>query len=198
MAPIIAESASPRDILSRLAQRAQEAHIHPTRTLAEVASKVLPRQATTTVVAEDGGGSNAKTLTGGAIAGIVIGSIAGFLLILWLIRSCTNLGQPKGWGDRFEPDHEKPVTRSPRHSYPYHHETHLDGDVYRSQSRGHSRAHSRHSHSHSHSHSPRRSVEVRPVYTYESRPRGRSPRAPPPVYTTRDLRKSSGSRRSRH
>jgi len=33
-------------------------------------------------------------LTGGAIAGIVIGSIFGLLLLLWIIRSCMNPGAP--------------------------------------------------------------------------------------------------------
>jgi len=181
MAPLLSASATPGGILSRLAESAS-AHIHPTRTMSEVASKVVPRQATTTtVVTEDP--DAARTLSGGAIAGIVIGSVAGFLLLLWIIRSCSNLNDTGTWGRTFEPDHEKPPVRTDRYSYPYHHETH--------------RSRSRHSH---HSHSPRRSVEVRPVY-YEDRPRGRSPRAPPAVYTTRrdldgrDLRRASGSSR---
>ncbi|RYP03034.1 hypothetical protein DL765_010621 [Monosporascus sp. GIB2] len=182
MAPLLPASAEPGEILNRLAQSAS-AHINPTRTMSEVASKVLPRQATTTVVTDDP--DDARTLSGGAIAGIVIGSIAGFLLLLWIIRSCSNLNNTGSWGRTFEPDHEKPPVRTDRYSYPYHHETH--------------RSRSRHSR-HSHSHSPRRSVEVRPVY-YEDHPRGRSPRAPPAVYTTRrdldgrDLRRASGSSR---
>jgi len=39
-------------------------------------------------------GDSTSTLSSGSIAGIVIGSIAGFLLLLWVIRSCLNLGAP--------------------------------------------------------------------------------------------------------
>ncbi|KAF4345912.1 hypothetical protein FBEOM_54 [Fusarium beomiforme] len=49
---------------------------------------------TVTVAASSDNGNSAQTLSGGAIAGIVIGSIAGFLLLLWVIRSCLNIGAP--------------------------------------------------------------------------------------------------------
>ena len=173
MAPLLPVPAvSARDILRRLTQGVSEAHTNPSRTLSDIASKVVPRQATTTVVSDD---SNAAVLSGGAIAGIVIGSIVGFLLLLWVIRSCLNLNNNRYWGNNFEPEHEKPVRR--HRGYPSRHETH------RSRSR-HSR-HSRHSRSPARS----RSVEVRPVYYARSK----SPRVPPVVYTTdtRDLRRSS-------
>ncbi|KAG7286678.1 hypothetical protein NEMBOFW57_008989 [Staphylotrichum longicolle] len=84
--------------------------LHPTRTLPHL---LLPRQQTTTTTpaattvtvvsttststnSDDSDPNAAKTLSGGAIAGIVIGSIAGFLLLVWIIRSCTNLGAPPG------------------------------------------------------------------------------------------------------
>ncbi|KAK4139771.1 uncharacterized protein C8A04DRAFT_15554 [Dichotomopilus funicola] len=74
-----------------------QTHHHPSPIL-----PVHPRQATITVTPSPSANSDtssptdAKTLSGGAIAGIVIGSIAGFLLLLWIIRSCTNLGAPPG------------------------------------------------------------------------------------------------------
>ncbi|KAL6918097.1 hypothetical protein FSHL1_009526 [Fusarium sambucinum] len=47
---------------------------------------------TVTVIADNG--NSGSTLSGGAIAGIVIGSVFGVLLLLWVIRSCLNLGAP--------------------------------------------------------------------------------------------------------
>ncbi|KAL7620611.1 hypothetical protein AAE478_009606 [Parahypoxylon ruwenzoriense] len=133
----------------------------PTRTLPRAISGVIAarQQAPTAVVAQENGEAT-QTLSGGAIAGIVIGSIAGFLLLLWVIRSCGNLGHPGIWGATFEPDNEKPPS-----------------------SRG-----------------PHRTSVVsvtRPVYVEQ---RGRSPRAPPPVYysDSRDLRRSNDGRGYRH
>ncbi|KAH7027810.1 uncharacterized protein B0I36DRAFT_351292 [Microdochium trichocladiopsis] len=147
--------------------------VEPTTTTIQAATKVvLARQATTTVVTTGTVVTNdSTTLSGGAIAGIVIGSIVGFLLLLWIIRSCLNWERPETWGTTYEPSHEK-TTRTRRYSYPYHHETH--------------RSRSRHSHR-----SPRRSTEIRDVYyARQTGPeqvpsRGRSPRAPPAVYQVR-------------
>lgn len=61
-------------------------------------------------------------LNGGEIAGIVIGSIAGTLLLLWLIRSCMNLGAPPA-GDRekmyrhVDPEYQRRRHRSKRRSH---------------------------------------------------------------------------------
>ncbi|KAL4724175.1 hypothetical protein ACLX1H_008787 [Fusarium chlamydosporum] len=58
---------------------------------------LVARQSVATVTvtsSNNDNGNDAQTLSGGAIAGIVIGSIAGFLLLLWVIRSCLNLGAP--------------------------------------------------------------------------------------------------------
>ncbi|KAJ3499574.1 hypothetical protein NLG97_g210 [Lecanicillium saksenae] len=68
----------------------------PTRT-----DPLQPRQAssataTVTVTSEPDSSNSGghSTLTGGAIAGIVIGSVVGVLVLLWVIRSCFNLGGP--------------------------------------------------------------------------------------------------------
>ncbi|KAJ5624092.1 hypothetical protein N7510_000401 [Penicillium lagena] len=52
-----------------------------------------------------------NTLSSGAIAGIVIGTIAGTLLILWLIRLCQ---LPGAWSFGGEPDpgYRPPITRT--------------------------------------------------------------------------------------
>lgn len=75
----------------------------PSRTLAssgKIRDYLLKvRQATSstvTVVADNSGNGGGNNLSGGAIAGIVIGSIVGFLLLWWIVRSCFNLGAPPG------------------------------------------------------------------------------------------------------
>lgn len=52
-----------------------------------------------------------STISGGAIAGIVIGSVAGTLLLLWLWRVCQLPGATSGGG---EPDvgYRPPITRT--------------------------------------------------------------------------------------
>ncbi|KAK3316840.1 hypothetical protein B0H66DRAFT_592947 [Apodospora peruviana] len=106
----------------------------------------------------DDGPTSAQTLSGGAIAGIVIGSIAGLLLLIWIFRSCSNLGKPSdqapkpdggAWYDgvRAEPYPTHPPPRSP----------------HRHRSRSH-RSHSRHSSAHHHRRSSVGEVrEVTPV-----------------------------------
>ncbi|KAK1772750.1 hypothetical protein QBC33DRAFT_28792 [Phialemonium atrogriseum] len=83
----------------KLQSLAQDLNLQPTQTLKQVAAALQRRQsapATTVTVVSDsgGGGGKGSSLSGGAIAGIVIGSIAGFLLLWWIVYSCTNMGAP--------------------------------------------------------------------------------------------------------
>ncbi|KAI9167855.1 hypothetical protein HJFPF1_03994 [Paramyrothecium foliicola] len=109
--------------------------------------------------------TQSSELSGGAIAGIVIGSIIGFLLIVWIVRSCNN-----GFGMSNRPPPPDP--------HYYHHEY------------DRRRGRSRHRHRSHHHHSPRRSGSGRPpvvvekVYT--------TPAAPAPTYY-QDPRASYGS-----
>ncbi|CAI4220088.1 unnamed protein product [Parascedosporium putredinis] len=97
----------------------------PSLTVALPATGVLRRAETITVIAQPvdtevkaGGGA---TLSGGAIAGIVIGSILGFILICWLIYSLT---RPK----RAPPPAERHYyTEETSRSRPRHHHHHRRG-----------------------------------------------------------------------
>ncbi|KAG6058530.1 hypothetical protein E4U17_007976 [Claviceps sp. LM77 group G4] len=73
---------------------------HPTRTTNTIASKsaLFARQAPPTVtvtVPAPAPSDDSSTLNAGAIVGIVIGSVTGILLLIWIIRSCFNLGEPR-------------------------------------------------------------------------------------------------------
>ncbi|KAK0644145.1 hypothetical protein B0T16DRAFT_417216 [Cercophora newfieldiana] len=170
--------------------------IEPTRTLLDTAS--LPKRQVVTVTAvsdpdnangngdansDDDQATQAQTLTGGAIAGIVIGSIAGLLLLIWIFRSCSNLGAPPGASEN--PGGEAWYD-GVRDEYPPRH-TH--GHRTRSRSR-----HSHHSH-HRHHHHRRSGSEVREVQPVAVM-RSASPRAPPVVYDDR-ARRGRRERRER-
>lgn len=109
--------------------------------------------------------SESSNLSGGAIAGIVIGSIIGFLLIVWIVRSCNN-----GFGVKSGP---------PPQPHYYHHEY--------DRNRGRSR---RRHHSHHH-HSPRRSGSGRPPVVVEKV--YATPVTPSPTYAYQDRRASYGN-----
>ncbi|KAI2604313.1 uncharacterized protein GGS25DRAFT_455433 [Hypoxylon fragiforme] len=181
MAPVLPVLASDSSVGHIVALKLS--YITPTSTWPDAVSKVISarQQGTTTTVIAESNGDSTHTLSGGAIAGIVVGSIAGFLLLLWIIRSCINYRNPGGWGESFEPEFEKSPSRHHHSSTRYPREIHDH------------RSHSRHSHR-----SPRRTSVVsvtRPVYVEQHR--SRSPRAPPTVYHSdgRDYRRSSDARR---
>lgn len=148
MAPLLPSSTLAKRIIETIQERAPEA-LEATRSVPLGVSHVVARQATVTVTAVPAGGSDSSDsgsrLSGGAIAGIVIGSIAGFLLLWWIVRSCTNLGAPRQQETYREPAWYNDDVVDPRRS--------------RSRRRSHS-----HSYSHSHhAHTPRQSREIRQV-----------------------------------
>lgn len=144
------------------------APVTPTRTLPNLARQVVVTLTPTPESTEESASNN--TLSGGAIAGIVIGSVAGFLILLWILKSCGLWGRPNEWGDK-DPDH-------------YHHHHH---GGHRGRSPG-SRHRRRHQHRYHHETSRRRpSYEVEEVryaqpVAYEKRRPSASPRPPAAAY----------------
>jgi hypothetical protein len=160
----------------------------PTPTLPRGISRLLGRQepTATVLVHADTGSTSNSGLDGGAIAGIVIGSVVGILLLWWIIRACT---QPRGGRAALGPD----ASRQGWYD-----------DTPRSRSRSASHGRSRHHHHHHHEarrsgsrhHSRRRSSTPRPVVLEEKYVA--TPRRPsatyvyPPVERTRSRSRSQG------
>ncbi|KAJ4148123.1 hypothetical protein LMH87_002609 [Akanthomyces muscarius] len=89
-------------------------YLPPSRTVplhARQAASAATATVTVTVTSTPDSHGGAANLTGGAIAGIVIGSVVGVLLLIWVVRSCFNLGGPSPkpeidpWYGRHEPKH---------------------------------------------------------------------------------------------
>jgi hypothetical protein len=88
-------------------------------TLSQPPTLVSRQTVETVTVAVTNDGNNNSNLSAGAIAGIVIGSVFGVLLLLWIIRSCLNLGAPpqereKWYHYKEEPRHHHHRSRSRR------------------------------------------------------------------------------------
>ncbi|KAI1806151.1 hypothetical protein F4811DRAFT_551107 [Daldinia bambusicola] len=96
-----------RDVLSHLASRSQlstatpttesNLNLNPNLNLAQkihafASRTLLPRLATDVSTVPEGYGRTPSGPDPGAVAGIVLGSVAGFLLLLWIIYWCVNLG----------------------------------------------------------------------------------------------------------
>ncbi|KAI1142301.1 hypothetical protein F5Y05DRAFT_221184 [Hypoxylon sp. FL0543] len=91
-----------RHILSDPASRSPVPSPTPTTTSTTFAQKLhdfasrtlLPRLATDVSTVPEGYGRTPNGPDPGTVVGIVLGSIAGFILLLWLIYWCVNLGGP--------------------------------------------------------------------------------------------------------
>lgn len=93
----------------------------PTTTIEFAPTRVLPRQETVTVTSQS---NESSSLGGGAIAGIVVGSIAGLILLIWLIWSCMRLGAPPSRGGMGEADYSPDYYGSHSPHRHHHHRRH--------------------------------------------------------------------------
>ncbi|CAJ2513645.1 Uu.00g017640.m01.CDS01 [Anthostomella pinea] len=88
MAPLIPSRHAARDVLSPLTPRSRQS----TPGLKALTARILPRAATNVDTVPQGYGQTPFGPDAGTVVGIVLGSVAGFLFLLWLIYMVVNLG----------------------------------------------------------------------------------------------------------
>jgi hypothetical protein len=102
MPPTLSPRGIAREILSELDLRSPF-HSTPRRSrpsdlvpfsLRSATARLLPRAATDVSTVPQGYGEQVGGPDPGTVIGIVLGAVAGFLLMLWLIYTCVNLGNP--------------------------------------------------------------------------------------------------------
>ncbi|SPO03750.1 uncharacterized protein DNG_06433 [Cephalotrichum gorgonifer] len=91
----------------------------PSSTLPSPPTGVLARQVTVTITAA-ATADGSTGLSGGAIAGIVVGSIAAFFFFLWIVWSCMRLGASPSHGGVGESSSPERYS-SPGHCHHHHH-----------------------------------------------------------------------------
>ncbi|TVY22784.1 hypothetical protein LHYA1_G008954 [Lachnellula hyalina] len=87
-----------------------------TSTARSLFSRILSSKRSTTSIIPTGYGAIDSGPAPGTIVGIVLGSVGGFLLILWLIYTCLNFGAPVGFGGG-ESAYTESVVRERRKSH---------------------------------------------------------------------------------
>ncbi|KAK3688500.1 hypothetical protein B0T22DRAFT_155442 [Podospora appendiculata] len=84
---------------------------------AALAARIVSRQSTTTIPSLYGSLNSGPDP--GTVAGIVLGSVAGFILLLWLLYTCINMGNPEVAESSVGT--ASYVSRKHRHSHHHHH-----------------------------------------------------------------------------
>ncbi|CZR69750.1 uncharacterized protein PAC_19650 [Phialocephala subalpina] len=99
--------------LSSLAERSIDSAITATRTLPSKVLHLLPRQNNPSIIPTTYHSINSGPAPG-TVVGIVLGSVGGFLLLLWLLYTCLSFG---GWSSRSSFVSEDVVVRDRRKSH---------------------------------------------------------------------------------
>ncbi|KAL8859495.1 MAG: hypothetical protein Q9178_003894 [Gyalolechia marmorata] len=110
-------SLSPRSVLSRVVRRVKpQVRSYTTQPVARKFHSIVRRQqAPPRLIPTTYAGLN-RGPTPGTVVGIVLGSVAGFLLILWLIYTCVNFNAARGVSTYDEETVVRRRSRSPRSS----------------------------------------------------------------------------------